>query len=190
MISPDVYSKVKHIMDKYGIPEHIWLPIAIAESGGNPYAVNETPYEKSIGLFQINLYAHPEFETLDLMDPEVNAEVAAQHFLRPAYEKVKNLDPETQTVYVWKEGIQPEWNAQKEQYIKSLIENMDEIKPHSFGVSRKWNESQSSGILGWIENKILLPIKTGLIYAITYIIIVVLIIVSFYIVFKPEEGKS
>jgi hypothetical protein len=56
--------------------------IAMAESGGNPSAYNpETqagaPANKgSYGLWQIYLEVHPEFENLNLYDPQVNANAA------------------------------------------------------------------------------------------------------------------
>lgn len=56
--------------------------IAMAESGGDPNAYNpETqagaPEGKgSYGLWQIYLHAHPEYEGIDLTDPQTNAEKA------------------------------------------------------------------------------------------------------------------
>lgn len=55
------------------------VAIALAESGGevnppNPDAAI-TP-GGSIGLWQINLYYHPEFNGLDLTDPQTNADAA------------------------------------------------------------------------------------------------------------------
>jgi len=52
--------------------------IALAESSGNPNAVgdlNITP-GGSIGLWQINLKAHPEYTAEELKDPQTNANAA------------------------------------------------------------------------------------------------------------------
>lgn len=52
--------------------------IALAESSGNPSAVgdlNITP-GGSIGLWQINLKAHPEYTQDELFDPQTNANAA------------------------------------------------------------------------------------------------------------------
>lgn len=52
--------------------------IALAESSGNPSAVgdlNITP-GGSIGLWQINLKAHPEYNANELTDPQTNANAA------------------------------------------------------------------------------------------------------------------
>lgn len=53
--------------------------IAMAESSGNPLAVNlGTPAnpEHSVGLWQINVLAHPEFDPVSLGDPLTNAHAA------------------------------------------------------------------------------------------------------------------
>ncbi len=58
------------------------VAIALAESGGNAHAYNpETaagaPTGKgSFGLWQIYLHAHPEYEGVDLYDPQANANAA------------------------------------------------------------------------------------------------------------------
>lgn len=63
------------------------VAIAYAESGGNRYSYNpESAYFArhnidgtnlgSYGLWQIFLYAHPEFNDWDLYDPEMNAKAA------------------------------------------------------------------------------------------------------------------
>lgn len=60
--------------------------IALAESGGNPNAYNPetaagTPQgQGSYGLWQIYLKAHPEFQGVDLTDPQLNAFAAFQVF--------------------------------------------------------------------------------------------------------------
>ena len=54
------------------------VAVALAESSGNPGAVgdlNLTP-GGSVGLWQINLKAHPEFAGQDLTDPQTNANAA------------------------------------------------------------------------------------------------------------------
>jgi Lysozyme like domain len=60
------------------------VAIALAESSGNPSAYNPetaagTPDgEGSFGLWQIYLFAHPEFAGLNLYDPQTNANCAYQ----------------------------------------------------------------------------------------------------------------
>lgn len=113
--------QVKSIMDRYGIPEYVWYPICIKESGGNPKAWNRAG-EDSRGLFQINLNAHPEYTDLNLFDPQVNTEIAARDFLLNSYQngRAKGLVGEDLTAYVWRYGIRPKWTAEKEQSIKQL----------------------------------------------------------------------
>jgi hypothetical protein len=54
------------------------VAVALAESSGNPAAVgdlNLTP-GGSVGLWQINLKAHPQYANVDLTDPQTNANAA------------------------------------------------------------------------------------------------------------------
>ena len=56
-----------------GIPAGTWVAIALAESGGNPYA-HARVGEDSRGLWQINLRAHGGWVgKRNLFDPDVNA---------------------------------------------------------------------------------------------------------------------
>jgi len=50
--------------------------IAMAESSGNPNALGDNG--NSVGLWQINLPAHPEFAGWNLLDPQTNAVAAFQ----------------------------------------------------------------------------------------------------------------
>jgi Lysozyme like domain len=50
------------------------VAIAYAESSGNPGAVGDNG--DSIGLWQINLPNHPEYQGVDLTDPQTNANAA------------------------------------------------------------------------------------------------------------------
>jgi hypothetical protein len=60
-----------------GFPDpNLAAAIAMAESGGDPRAVNSTAAEYSVGLWQINLKAHPLYNENDLKDPARNAEAA------------------------------------------------------------------------------------------------------------------
>jgi hypothetical protein len=91
--SQDVYEKVKAVMQKYGIPYYIWKPIARAESGMNPNALNDSGKEYSVGIFQINRNAHPQYNVNDLLDPTINAKIAARDFLLPAFNYAKTIAP-------------------------------------------------------------------------------------------------
>lgn len=50
--------------------------VAMAESGGNPNAYGDAEYGGSIGLWQINLPAHPNYSESDLYNPTFNAKAA------------------------------------------------------------------------------------------------------------------
>jgi hypothetical protein len=52
--------------------------IAIAESGGDPYADGDATRGLSRGLWQINHKAHPKYDFLSLYDPTYNARAALE----------------------------------------------------------------------------------------------------------------
>lgn len=52
--------------------------IAFAESGGVPGAQVRSSKEWSVGLWQINLYAHPMYSAAQMKDPKQNARAALQ----------------------------------------------------------------------------------------------------------------
>lgn len=52
------------------------VAIAYAESSGNPNAVGDVDLGRSIGLWQINLAAHPEYTEEELYGPQTNANAA------------------------------------------------------------------------------------------------------------------
>lgn len=52
------------------------VAIALAESSGNPQAVGDLTLGVSVGLWQINLKAHPEYTQDELYDPQKNANAA------------------------------------------------------------------------------------------------------------------
>lgn len=56
--------------------------VALAESSGNPASVGDLDVTPggSIGLWQINLAAHPEFDASQLTDPATNASAAFDVF--------------------------------------------------------------------------------------------------------------
>jgi hypothetical protein len=54
----------------------IAVAIAYAESSGNPNAKGDLDLGVSIGLWQINLRAHPEYTEQELYDPQTNADAA------------------------------------------------------------------------------------------------------------------
>jgi len=84
MAAQNVYDKIKSVFDRYGVPEFVWYPIALAESGLNPDAIGDNG--ASIGIFQINrVNGQGIGYTVDqLRDPVTNAEIAAKAIV-PAY---------------------------------------------------------------------------------------------------------
>lgn len=73
----DVSDTVYHYAQRAGFPNPAMATaIALAESGGNPNAIADTPREYSVGLWQINLRAHPRYTKADMLDPTKNAAIA------------------------------------------------------------------------------------------------------------------
>jgi len=92
MANPGVYEKVKAVFDRYGVPEFVWYPIALAESGLNALAMGD--HGASVGVFQLNRAGgQGTGYTVDqLTDPTLNAEIAAQAIV-PAYNALKSSTP-------------------------------------------------------------------------------------------------
>lgn len=61
------------------------ISIALAESGGNPGARGDLNLGVSVGLWQINVKAHPEFAGQDLTDPQTNANAAYSVYQAAGY---------------------------------------------------------------------------------------------------------
>jgi hypothetical protein len=60
-----------------GFPDpNMAAAVAMAESAGNPDALNVTPRERSVGLWQINVRVHKEVSEEALRSPLTNAAVA------------------------------------------------------------------------------------------------------------------
>jgi hypothetical protein len=54
----------------------IAVAIAYAESGGRADAIGDLDLGVSVGLWQINLRAHPQYSQDELLDPQINANAA------------------------------------------------------------------------------------------------------------------
>lgn len=139
-MSNTVEQTVRQVMNKYGIPDYIWYPIARAESGFNPFAINPDG-ELSKGIFQINVKAHPEYADMDLYDPEVNADLAARRFIAPAYEyaKQQTSDPLQQALIVYS-GLKDPQTGPKGGYI-----------PGNAGIRPRWSSELMDRFTGYFN---------------------------------------
>jgi len=125
----DTLSAIAAVMDSKGLPAWLWLPIASVESGFDPNAHALTSQEDSRGIFQINVVAHPQWASTNLFDPAINAQIAADNFLLPAYSYAVQQTSEQELIalivysgkkdprnfaskgYIPSGGIRPAWNA-------------------------------------------------------------------------------
>lgn len=84
MALPPWWNDVKRAMAAQRVDVKYWLPILLAESGGNPRAHNrgtrQNP-EDSVGLFQLNRRGGQGagYTVEQLMNPALNAEIAARY---------------------------------------------------------------------------------------------------------------
>jgi hypothetical protein len=141
-------SKIKPIMDKYGIPYNIWSAIMQQESSGNPTSKQITSREYSVGLFQINKMAHPEYSGLDLENPLINAEIAARDFIAPGYATAKTITQDTkQQALITYSGLK---NPEK----TSGITSSDYI---SGGIKPQWTQSLKDSFTKIFNTKSLTP---------------------------------
>lgn len=62
----------------YSLDPYLVAAVCQHESSWNPRAVNASAVERSIGLMQINVHAHPEFDESDMLDPAQNIAAGCQ----------------------------------------------------------------------------------------------------------------
>lgn len=73
------YPGVKAVFDEKHVPEYVWEPIMMAESGGNPNAMGDNG--ASYGLFQLYTRGGQGngYSAQQLLDPVTNARIAAPY---------------------------------------------------------------------------------------------------------------
>jgi hypothetical protein len=74
-------AQLQDTLRRAGWPESlvpIMAAVGLAESSGNPRAVAHTSAEYSVGIWQINTYAHTQYSVNDLYDPDFNARAALE----------------------------------------------------------------------------------------------------------------
>lgn len=135
--------KIKPVFDAGGIPAWLWMPIAARESGFSSTATANTASEYSKGLFQINVKAHPQYATTDLYDPIVNATIARDIFIKPAYEIAKTItsDPRQQALIVYSGLKNPE----------SLDTGAKKIYIADGGIRPKWTVETRDAFLKYYD---------------------------------------
>lgn len=71
--------QLQQLAASVGFPDpNLAAAVAMAESGGDPNAYGDAQYGGSVGLWQINLRASPQWTAAQLYDPTFNAKAAYQ----------------------------------------------------------------------------------------------------------------
>jgi hypothetical protein len=120
-MSDRVYQTLSHYGDKYNLPETIWYPIAMTESSGNPKTTFRTSKEYSVGIFQVNTYAHHDVSPSKLKNAAYNAnyQMPKLYYTLVAGKK-RGLNGVSLLYYVAKNGQRPAWNTR---YKQSLLKH-------------------------------------------------------------------
>jgi hypothetical protein len=147
-LTTDQYNQVKKIMNDKGIPDYVWVPIMMSESGGNTDSHALTSLEDSRGLFQINVKAHPQWKGVNLYDPIENAKIAADKFISPALYQAGNMgltNEQDITAYVWRYGIRPKWTSAKNASIRDKVTNFLKGGAQAIGLGSGSSGAQQGG---------------------------------------------
>ena len=172
-ISRDDIHAIADMMEKKGIPVHVWLPIMHLESSGNVRAHNLRG-EDSRGIFQINLHAGPggrytpDFvRNLNLFDPIVNARaILSEHWLgnsRRLKEMLTKRDPADQAAYMYQHGIRPMFTRELEEKVRryattdldKLLERYGlegNVNNEENGNDEENGNNEENGVIGRIRN--------------------------------------
>jgi hypothetical protein len=69
--------QIRAVAARAGFPDpSLAAAVAMAESGGYTGAVGDVDLGRSVGLWQINLPSHPQYDPQSLLDPTYNASAA------------------------------------------------------------------------------------------------------------------
>jgi hypothetical protein len=145
---------VNEVAKKYNVPHWIWYPIAMTESGGNPHNQTVTDSEDSRGIFQVNIFAHPDANASMLYDAKYNAEYQMPEIAKYYNEGVsKGLTDLDLLNYTAKNAQRPEWTTY---YTTSLARYYDldtgNWSYNQDAIAEKYKNDNTGGISGIIED--------------------------------------
>lgn len=130
-MSKSIFYELKSVGDKQGLPVKVWYPIAMYESRGDPNCALINNIEHSIGIFQVNTYAHKAKDlTIEqfrkkLRNVTYNAEWQMP-VLKEQYDigLKKSLQGTTLVKYVAKNGQRPRWTTEIEKAIERYYKHV------------------------------------------------------------------
>jgi hypothetical protein len=191
-LDPKIEAILQKTGDKYGLPREIWYPIVMLESGGSTTARANTSSEDSRGLFQVNIYAHPDANSVQLYDPEYNANYQMPE-LKKYYDEGlgKGLTGSELVKYVERYGQRPKWTEDVERAIDHYYSSMTQKDSLTGSVSGAIVPGQfsPSSILSWSDPSTWFPAtKSFLAYGGITIFLVLILFFSFYMVFVRNSS--
>jgi hypothetical protein len=118
-MSDSVFNTLSYYGEKYNLSNNLWYPIAMTESEGNPSASNRTSREYSVGIFQVNTYAHHDVSPTKLKNAAYNANYQMPKLYYASVAGKRNgLTGLSLLYYVAKNGQRPCWTSE---YKNSLL---------------------------------------------------------------------
>jgi hypothetical protein len=109
-MSADLFAEISKSAKKHELPDYIWYPIVMTECSGNPRLIYKTSNEKSYGVFQVNIRAHPEADVSRLLDVDYNCDWQMPILKRWYDDGLTNeLSGVILTKYVARYGQAPQW---------------------------------------------------------------------------------
>lgn len=122
-LDPEIDKILTQVGNEIGLPKEVWYPIAMLESGGDPSARAVSDTEDSRGIFQVNILAHPDANSVALYDPEYNARYQMPE-LKRIYDQGVDLGVvgSDLPVYVEKYGQRPAWSDSIDQSIRNFYD--------------------------------------------------------------------
>lgn len=182
----NILTLLENASQKYGVPMTVLYPIVMTESGGNTNQRALTPTEDSRGLFQVNLYSNPNANSSQLFNPQYNIDYMLPTIKKSYDEAVsKGLTGKDITLYVEKNAERPQWTDTVVSNITKYFNDYTGSNSNTTTSTAIPTNTVTDIMGGSTVNNIFSSVKFGFVY----IILVLVLLFSLYIVFLSKGGK-